>query len=318
MSSEYAAGDTHSFSFATTDVSMTALMNAMHGDTVRWFVSSKGVEMSEHVSDSVTYYAHLPATGKGFGITYKCTGPVCIAFNPHHMYIILKSHQQGDVCKWEFDARTPRFLLITIDCQGMGQAIHQWKLPLQTVDTEWYDAEPMEIEYFLAFESSDLSAVIQTFANIDKSARAVQIRVGPESIEFRHCTMTIRSSIMFNTATQQGGPSIAEKQSGGTETPQEEGGGVMSVAVDNEIVKGGKVRSTGRIVEHTYDLWQLQQILKCFSISRGAVLMFVRKDCPLIMEIKVGTLGKLRVGVLFTMDEYDEAEFLVGASVLDY
>jgi hypothetical protein len=307
----YAAGDTHAFTFSTTDVSMTALMHAMETQTIRWFVSPAGLEISECIlSDQITYYANMPA--KNFGTSFKCSGPVCIAFNPKSMYLLLKSHQQRDVCTWTFDPKKPTELTISVHSQGVTDVVHHKTLPLHVVDVERYDAEPMDVQYLLAFDSGEIPGVIHAFINIDKFAHWVRIETTPEHITFIHESCSVNARITYRTMGKDN--AVETKPLKGSEDTQH-----RSVAGDNdynEFVKDTLDEQmvdakAGDKVSHLYDLWYFQQIIKCFSISRGAVLVFVRYNKPLVFEIKVGTLGKLRVAVLFVPeDEFNERSLI--------
>jgi hypothetical protein len=61
-------------------------------------------------------------------------------------------------------------------------------------------------------------------------------------------------------------------------------------------------------VSNKYSLKYLHQLQKCFSINRGFICMFIKKDHPLIFEVSIGTLGKLRAVLMFADNDEDEDE----------
>ncbi len=273
---EYACGDTHSFSFFTTDVSIGALMHAFEGFSLRWFVSPEGIEMNENAClDRVSYYCRFPASS--FGSSFKCSGPVCVAFNPKHMYTFLKSHQQRDVCKWEFNPKKPSVMKVTISSKD-GCANYSFDVRLQVPSLERDMADRIGIDYLVVLDSVDILSVIQGFGSICKSTPFVEVRTCSGSIEFIHDTGLIKSNVGFR------------------------------------LDPNSDTKKDTEEVSNLYSVQILQQIQKCFMISRGAALIFLKQDFPLIFEVKVGTLGKLRVGVVcseresdFKMDQDEEA-----------
>ena len=47
-------------------------------------------------------------------------------------------------------------------------------------------------------------------------------------------------------------------------------------------------------------------MLKCFSITKGGIFMYVSKDYPLVFEVKVGSLGELKAALMFKDTSGDE------------
>jgi len=57
------------------------------------------------------------------------------------------------------------------------------------------------------------------------------------------------------------------------------------------------------VISRKYRLVHLNQLLKCFSITRNGILLYIFKDYPIIFEIKIGGLGELRAALLFKAED---------------
>ena len=76
---------------------------------------------------------------------------------------------------------------------------------------------------------------------------------------------------------------------------------------DTPMVESDCVRKIEqKNVCHEYYIMDLHRLQKCFAINRGYILMYIKKDFPLVLEIKVGTLGVLRAVLMYRQDGFDE------------
>ena len=59
-------------------------------------------------------------------------------------------------------------------------------------------------------------------------------------------------------------------------------------------------------VTHEYYITDLHLLQKCFAINHGYIMMYIKEEFPLVIEIKVGTLGVLRAVLMYRQSGFDD------------
>lgn len=268
---EFSPAKDHSFSFSITDMNFFKFIKSIQdrAHSLRFFVSPWGVEISECINDNrVSVYASMRA--KVFGATYYCTGPVAVAFSPVNLNRFLKSQQQRDRVTFSFNHKKPNTMKIEIMSQGEEDHVFRFDMPLHLVNLERYDATAMQVKYFMKFDDqSTLKTFLSGVAGLDSTNRRIMIKASSEDVSFYHTNDIVKLR--------------------------------CTVSRKREIVPEDST-SMSRVSQE-FKIDDFEQVLKCLVVTSGCIIMYMSPDRPLVFEVKIGTLGTLRIALLFLEPE---------------
>lgn len=212
--------------------------------------------------------------------------------------------------------RTNYFLAVEIkstEDNNISESVYQYYVPLLRSYRQAYKSSDMNMDYFLAIDSNMLTnQILTTFSSLQRElmSRYVCITCTPEDITFEMhgspgSTIThakFRSIICQDVTDSSPAPKRARrtKKNGGGSTEENNNG-------FDENIQRNEIQ---REVRAKYNLIYLTRLQRCFSINSEEINMYIKKEFPLIFDIKVGTLGSLRAVLMFKDDNDDEDEML--------
>ena len=301
------------FTMRTSDVSsLRSLMHAARDlvQDISISFSEEGLQISEQACQrNLFMFAMFRANRFEY---FKATGRGQVCFCPKYMYDMLVNRQQRDVLEWSFGPDAIDTLgkkdLDTLDKKAKeeykndkkqckrgnhmlmrilqdGEELTVWKIwvPLVHRTQEIYESPTTDVDYVLLFDTAQISNIISGFKEFEKDFRENWLRITctPHQVQFEMEQGCIVGRMRWTLKTFR--PSVAstdETQADPNASP----------------------------ISHEYRLAYLQNIIKCFSINRGSGFMYVKRGFPLVIEVKVGTLGELRLALMFRADEYDSED----------
>ncbi len=290
----------NTFKFQTGDVA--AMCNFMYGlrdlvKTVRFHVTPKGIKIGEAAcQDNLFLFANFLA--ERFTM-FECQGESTICFYPEHMHKVLNNHQQRDVMTCQFSSANEEVLMITKVPQGDERLIEEYAIPLLAGEPDEYESPHREVDYLLAFNSGILSTILTGLNSLEKEFEDnwINITCTPEQVSFSmeggcmigHARFTLKTSVNSDEPPQK--RARRNNKSASDENLDE-----VDIAADQQEIT------------HQYRLQYLHQMLKCFSITKGGIFMYVSKDYPLVFEVKVGILGELKAALMFRDSKHVQQE----------
>lgn len=289
--------DHSSFLFQTGDVA--AICDLMYGlrdlvETVRFNVTEEGINIGETAcQDNLFLFARFLA--ERF-TKFKCVGETTISFYPEHLHKVLNNHQQRDVMVCEFTSKKEARLLITKYPHGDDTTVEEYEIPLLAEEPMLFSSPKREVDYLLAFNSGILSTILSGLNSIEKDFEHnwVTIHCTPDQVRFSMDHGCMIGKAQFTLLTNRG--DAAKPTTAATTTGQQQ---VQTEAAGTEEMDAVERVEVQTEVSHQYRLQFLHQMLKCFSITKGGIFMYVSKDYPLVFEIKVGSLGELKAALMF-------------------
>jgi hypothetical protein len=285
-----------SFYFATPDIS--AISSIMYGmmdivKQMRIHVGKEGISISERVAcDNIFIFAKFEADQFE---KFKCKEESVICFEPQTIYNCMNGFGAQDVMYWKFDKEKPTRLLLGIMRKGGEGTVTEYTIPLLRCETNVYTSPTQEMDYMLAFDTTVITNIISGFNNISKDFHDdfITISCDKEKIVFEKkdgCTFR-RARFVLRTSA---GPGAEEDSSTAKKKRR-----MRQSSEKNKIQTEWQRKVEQSKVVNKYSLQHLHQLQKCFSINRGFILMYIKNDYPIVFEIDVGTLGKLRAVLMF-------------------
>jgi len=288
-----------SFKFQTGDVA--AICNLMYGlrdlvKTVRFHITDKGIKIGETAcQDNLFLFANFMADRFN---SYECKGGECtICFYPEHLHKVLNNHQQRDVMTCEYSSKKETRLKITKFPHGDDSLVETYEIPLLLASPDEYNAPHREVDYLLAFNSGILSTILTGLNSLEKDFESnwLTVTCTPRYIQFAMsggCMISHAKFTLHTSVNDEMPPQKKARRNKGNEND-------TSNIDDVDIVLEQKE------ISHQYRLQYMHQMLKCFSITKGGIFMYVSEDYPLVFEIKVGSIGELKAALMFR----DENQF---------
>ena len=225
-----------------------------------------------------------------------------ICFDPGHLYQCIRGHQQRDVLYLDFNKKKPRRLLVGIT-RNNGDETLEYEIDLFGCVRQVYTAPPEEVDYFLAFDVSVIVNIISTLYELRKDLpdNWVTIDCGRRSVVFSKMDGCMIPKIRFELKTAE------EKGENDGELTEKKRRRKNKSDGDAPMVESDCIRKVEqKRVCHEYYIMDLHRLQKCFAINRGYVVMYIKENFPLVLEIKVGTLGKLRAVLMYRQDGFEE------------
>lgn len=288
------------FELQTGDIA--AICNIMYGlkdlvKTVKFNITKEGIRMGERAcQDNLFLFADFKA--ERFD-KFECTSPCTICFLPEHMHMILASHQQRDVMIWRFDRSDDRWLYVRRLSEGKEEVEQNYQIPLLLTDMPSYEAPSRPVDYLLGFPPSTINSILTCFKELEKefADNWVTIRCSEDKVELFMENGFIVNRARFCFLTSKSDP---DKVSETERRPLPDEERIERRDVD---IHADKV-----VVENQYRLRYMYQMLKCFSVTRGAILMYISRDYPVIFEMKIGAVGEIKAALMFRDKEAEEEE----------
>lgn len=260
-------------SFTCTTVDVSAIFTLMYGlgdlmTKLHLLFTPQGVRLSEFAND---YQINLSSFWfKDNFEYYECPQPVTICFHPVNMYTILSSHHQRDTMTWTFNHKKPQYLQVKINAHGENKVVRTFEIKLYRSTMEITDAHIHEVGYALGFNTTILTSIISNLDTFEVEPPQVHIKCDASDMSF----MTVDNNSIVRQAR-------------------------IRLRISNTQNK-----NRAPPIYQTFSLKILTSLLKCFSINKGFVMLYLARNYPLKFGIKVGTLGELNIAVMFeTMDD---------------
>lgn len=316
------SGKKHGVFFKTSDVA--AVCDLMYGfrdlvNEVCFVFNKKGVKLGESAcADNLFLFGNFPA--KRF--THYCCNPrpvgekltdkggegdwddeeeddkVVVAFEPRKVNSLLNNHQQRDTMIWLYDETKPDTLIILRYPHEDGYMESRYEMKLLQMEETGYRAPKKDIDYVLVLNSTTITKFINGFTSLSHEFQEdwVTIECGPNSVEFKMEGGCQIAHSVFTLVTKKDGAGPQKPRR--SRTQQESG-----YTNDDDV----EITTEEPVIARKYRLMHLNQLLKCFSITRNGIMLYIFKDYPIIFEIRIGGLGELRAALLFK-DEEEEGE----------
>lgn len=285
------------FKFQTNSVA--AICGLMFGfrelvDTVRLQIEPEGISIGEAAcQDKLYLYASF---AKERFMQYEVRKPVTICFQPKIIYYVLNtSSKTWELMEWEYDEKKSKNTLF-IKRSG-GTIEESFEIPLLLDESEIYVAPKRLVNYLLLLNSGMFVNIISSLNSISTEFvdNWLTIQCTPTSVKFGmdHGFMIGHAYITLLT-------DIPNDDDNTTRRSKRTGEPV----VDTDL----EIDDEDSTITHQYKLGYLYQMVKCFSLTNGSILMYISKDYPITFEIKVGTLGVLKASLMFREDGDDDDE----------
>lgn len=289
------------FRFQTNNVS--AICGLMFGlqelvETARFQIDEKGIALSEAAcQDNLYLYANFQ---RDRFITFEVSEPITICFVPKHIYKILNtSTKTWELTEWSYNKKKADTLVIS---RVSGDHEETFEIRLPKDDGDIYKAPKRLVNYLLLLNSGMFVNMISNLYSISKEFKDnwLTIKCTPQCVQFyiEHGFTIGHARITLLT-------DIPNEQSNTTRRSKK----TNEPVVEEDL----EIDDKNQEVKHEYRLQYLYQMINCFSLTNGSILMYVSKDYPIVFEIKVGTLGILKATLMFrdTLDEdmeYDDGD----------
>lgn len=306
---------THDVEFRTSDVgALCSLMYALQDlkKVVRFYFDVDGIEIKEGACrGDLCIYAKFDASRFS---SYKSNGPGMICFLPKYLYIVLSSHNQRDEVFFSFDHKDDSTLFVQVLRDGNEEVVQEYHLPLLLTDEEPDESALDNVDYLLAFDTTTITGIFSCLIGNEKEFNDdwVRLTCEPKKVTFLMQDGISISHARFTLFTDQGKQINVKRH---RRNKKENG--------ENSRVETSLTRSVHQnTVNVHFRLQHIHQMLKCFSINRGSIVVYVKEDSPIMFEISVGMLGKLRL-TLFTKEaamlmEQDDTYEYKEVSPLEY
>lgn len=311
-----------SFTMRTSDVSsLRSLMHAARDlvQEIRICFSEEGLQISEQAcQDNLFMFAMFRAEKFEY---FRATGKGQVCFRPKFMCDFLTNRQQRDVLEWSFGTAPPGVkttskhqrpdrMLMRILQDGEELSVWEVWVPLVQRSTEIYESPTTDVDYILLFDTAQISNIISGFREFDRDFLENWLRITctPHDVLFQMEGGTAVGRMRWKLLTMRPDSSGSNSLSGS--------GSSSSSSAESESSDKGNGNDSGSYtdaISNEYRLAHLQNIVKCFSINRGSVFMYVKRDFPLVFEVKVGTLGELRLALMFRLDQDDSDLYAAAA-----
>lgn len=271
---------------------------------VRFLFSAEGIQIREQAcQENLFIFASFKADRFR---TYKTTGEGVICFLPEYLYVVLANHSQRDEVAVTFNHKKDRRMLIEVFRDGNENIVQRYELPLLLLEDETLQAEQEEVDYLLAFDTNVITNIFSCLIANEKDFAKdwVLLTCEPKKVVFEMTNGFSISRARFTLLTDRGKEYAAEQKR--TRRGKKPG--------DNSRVETNILRSVHQnTVALQFRLKYIQQLMKCFSINRGSILVYIKQNYPIIFEIKVGMLGDLRLTLMTrnprdTSDDEEEDE----------
>lgn len=291
----------HDFYFRTVDISaISGFLNAMKTLTtdLRLHVSPTGIQVGENLSTNQLFiFANFDADS--FEV-FESKGTSVICFNCMDIHRCFSNHQQTDVMYWSFSAKKPKQMKIGVLRNGSEDIVSEFTVGLLACTSEVYSAKEQAVDYFLAISPSLFTDIINVLYEIrkDSTDNWVSIECTPSEVIISKTSGHLIPLASFTLIMQRRNKSVQERRRRKRNTEEEK-----------LVPDGVELAEQKRTVKHSYHLHYLHKLLKCFSLNREYMLLYVTEGRPLIFETKIGTLGVFKAVVMFRVQENEEDYF---------
>lgn len=289
------------FKFSTPDIS--SLSKLCYGlrdllKIVRFYITKNGIKVSESAGQNQLFlFAEFKAE---LFETFSCSGDLYVSFHPEILYKVLSSHSQRDVVEFSFNHKKPRFIEITIYCNGEKNQIKSYKVPQLLTTTEILESPREEVDYLLAFDSQEICNIIECLSgsSIDSQNKILEIECSKKQIQFKVDSGVLISDSKITMITEKDETFDRSEKKRIRRSKKHDN--LSTINTDREIL------GTTKIVKQRYKIHFLNQLTKCFQIDSN-ILLYIKEGFPIIFEVNIGSIGKFRCALLF-LDEIEEEE----------
>ncbi len=290
----------YSFKFKTRDISPFLML--MYGlcdltKKVRLYVDPTGIRISEQTCQMQVLLSGFFHASKFE--EFECKGRVVISVRPDHVYRAVCNHHESDEMTWVFNHKKPNKIRIEIGTSGNE---YHWEVPnLKSVD-QMYEAMAQDVDYCLVYDSNLLTAIFKNFSQIDEDFRQgwIEISSTPKRIIFQMRSNTL---VRIGRVTLRMQAEEDELDNVTKENTKKRNRNSKNTEHLSHMESDMKRKLLQDEVVHQFKLQHIDWLTKLFSMSRGnSVCMYFKSNYPLMFEVRVGSLGSLRMAVMFRHD----------------
>lgn len=178
----------------------------------------------------------------------------------------------------------------------------EYTLKLLRCETNLYTSLPTTMNYVLAFDTTRLIEMIQGFTALQKDFAAepfVRIESSRTSITFSMDKgyPTTRAAVTFLTHTPD-----AETDTGRRRRRRQD------LSSEPLVDTSDAPMAEHHTVSNLYPLNILIRIKSLLSSNKGYVVMYIKEDSPLIVQVEAGTLGNVRVVIMYHIPDEEGAD----------
>lgn len=311
------SGKKKGFFFKTSDVA--AVCDLMYGfrdlvNEVCLVVTKQGIKIGESAcADNLFLFANFPS--KHF--THFCCNPhtkegsdgkkkgeggwedeededkIVIALEPRKVHSLLGNNQQRDTMVWLYDENKPDNLTILRYPHENGSSENRYELKLLHLTETGFRAPRETIDYMLVLNSATMTKIVNGLTSFSHEFDNdwVTIECSQDKVQFSMTNGCLISHAIFTLITKSGESEPVKFKRSRTKDVQNTSDDDFEIGVEEPVIS------------RKYRLVHLNQLLKCFSITRNGILLYIFKDYPIIFEIKIGGLGELRAALLFKAED---------------
>lgn len=276
---------------------------------IRFHVREDGMVLSEGIDDD-TMYIFIRLEASQF-LEYDSNRPegresFLVCFHPDDLYTFIANAQHSDIMSWTYDAcEDPDVLRVQLR-RAEGCVTYTYEMPLLHSETEAFETPPVEIPLIFAFNPSLLGQIIGQFIAINEYQDWVTIEGDSNGIEFRMdnaSTLIPRARFALVTRRPE------------TEGPHRTRRNRKRIS-DAEVSVPCRPEFVTEKISHEFRLGSFEKLLKCFSVDKNMLYLYLKKDYPLILEFHISMLGKLRAALMFKTsgEEIDPVDETMGGS----
>lgn len=281
---------------------MNALINLV--DIVHLRVSPSGVKIMEEGCRGDLFIT-IDLQAERF-LEFKCDKEYLIAFKPEILHTLLNSHNKRDILVLEYkDTKKTKYDLLVKRYMKDNDCIEEcFTMLLLNSEPEVLTAPQLAVDWVLVFKTAIFNSIVTTFSSLENDfiENWVTVTCTNKYIRFEMENGFVMNHVRHTLFTSK--PDSTDEM------------------VENSTRRSQKKRRTSdstNLLENTefndnddeqdyavcqqYRLKYLNQILKCFSVTKGGVFIYITKDYPIQFEVQVGTIGTLKCTLMFRDDE---------------
>jgi hypothetical protein len=276
------------FELRTADVSaLAALMYGMRDLTKTLAIrfAAGGLEVQERVcQDCVLLSVRLHAARFR---TFHCPTPGGILLLPESLYTVLSVAGQRDEVALAYDAARSNLLRVTIYRDGEDDVDQSYEIRLLNYEPgAVYEAPTVEVDFLLAVDTAFLTSSFSRLIAFDASP-FVDITCDKEKLQ-----LEVRGEQVISRATVIVFTGPPEDRAAAAVRPRRRE--TQRAVFETEFARSVLQER----VQHRVLLRHMQQLLKILGVNRGMSVLYLKRSYPIIIEVRVGALGDLRVTLL--------------------
>lgn len=283
------------------------LMNALKNliNVVHLRVNKEGIQITEEGCCGEMFLA-IKLFAKRF-TEYRCDGEYIIAFEPRNMHTILNTHNKRDVLIFEYDEKKEYKLIVKRLTENNSCIEEVFQMDLLKSTPEDVEAEKRGVDYMLVFKTAIFNSIITTLSMFENDfvENWVTVICTNNYIHFEMQNGFVMNHVKHTLYTSK----IPEGENHEPRRVQKKRrkNDNLNLVEETEFNNADVDEDeNGLYICQEYKLKYLHQILKCFSVTKGGVFVYISEGYPIVFEVEVGSIGTLKCTLMFRDTENEE------------